>query len=191
MEYQIEFVEDDDFTYIVPRIFEAMGNNNEFMNVLYPGHHTPVGQNKIASRFRTMRNASSKSKWLKAIETTSGEIVGFAMWTVIDEEKPPETELDGPPGTWSSEEEKRYCRALHRAFLVDRRKAIRENDLPIMSRCYSNIHVPRSPTLIHVVLNMMAVFPQYQRRGIGKLLMDWGLDLADKIQALVRISHIP
>ncbi|PVH94100.1 hypothetical protein DM02DRAFT_694119 [Periconia macrospinosa] len=166
MAYQIELVEDDDFSYIVPGLFEAMGNDYEFMNVLYPGHHTPAGQSKIASRFCALKNASAKGKWLKAVEIATGKIVGFAMWTVIDEEKPPEKELDGPPGTWPSEEEKRYCRELHRALLVDRRREIRENDLPIM------------------MLNMMAVFPQYQRRGIGKLLMDWGLDLADKMQAL-------
>lgn len=189
MAYRIELVDDSDFAYIVPRLFEAIGTNYEFMNVLYPGHHTSAGQIKIASRFCALKNASTKSKWLKAIDTASEEIVGFAMFTVIDEQKPPEIELDGPPGTWPSNEEKRYCQALHRALLVDRRRTIRESDLPIMSK--SGFGIFELSDIHTAVLNMMAVFTEYQRKGIGKLLMDWGLKLADEMQALVCVILYP
>lgn len=86
------------------------------------------------SRFLAGKNAAPNTKWIKAVAVDSREIVGFAMWTVIDQKKPPEVDVDGPPGTWVDEEEKEYCQALHRSLLVPRRKAIRENDLPIMCK---------------------------------------------------------
>jgi hypothetical protein len=135
MTYRVELVEDSDLEYIVPRMFEAMGNDYEFMNVMWPGHHTPDGQRKIVSRFLAGKNAAPNTKWIKAVAVDSGEIVGFAMWTVIDQKKPQEVDVDGPPGTWADEEEKKYCQALHRSLLAPRRKAIRENDLPIMCKC--------------------------------------------------------
>jgi hypothetical protein len=43
--------------------------------------------------------------------------------------------------------------------------------------------------LIYTVINMMAVFVEHQRKGIGKLILDWGLQLADELQALVSCTH--
>ena len=86
------------------------------------------------SRFLAGKHAAPNTKWIKAVAVASGEIVGFAMYTVIDQKKPPEIDVDGPPGTWADEEEKQYCQALHRSLLALRRKAIRENDLPIMRK---------------------------------------------------------
>ena len=134
MEYRIESLEDADIEYIVPRMFEAIGADYEWINVLYPGHQTEAGQSKIISRFTAMKKSAHNSKWIKAVSTTSGEIVGFALWTVIDKEKPPETELQGPPGTWPDEKEEKYCKTLHRLLITDRRKVIRENDLPIVCK---------------------------------------------------------
>jgi hypothetical protein len=137
MAYRTETLEDADFEYIVPRMFEAIGNDYEFINALYPSHQTQAGQSKIASRFIALKNAAPNGKWIKAVTVTSGEIVGLALWTVINQEKPPEAELDGPPGTWPNNEEKKYCQAMHRVLLADRRRVIRENSLPIMGECRS------------------------------------------------------
>jgi hypothetical protein len=42
---------------------------------------------------------------------------------------------------------------------------------------------------MYAVINMMAVFLGHQRKEIGKLLLDWGLQLADEMQALVSHTH--
>jgi hypothetical protein len=150
MTYRVELVEDSDLDYIVPRMFEAMGNDYEFLNAMWPRHHTPDGQRKIVSRFLAGRDAAPNIKWIKAVAVDSGEIVGFAMWTVIDQKKPPEVDVDGPPGTWADEEEKRYCRALHRSLLAPRRKAIRENDLPIMCKCEGEATIVELNRCLHI-----------------------------------------
>jgi hypothetical protein len=139
MAYRIEPVEDSDLAYIVPRMFEAIGTEIQFINALWPNNHTPDGQSKIASRMLAGKNAAPNTKWIKAVAVDSGEIVGMAMWTVIDKKKPPEVDVDGPPGTWADEEEKRYCQALHRSLMAHRRKVIRENDLPIMCECEGDV----------------------------------------------------
>ncbi|KAF2441393.1 hypothetical protein P171DRAFT_446289 [Karstenula rhodostoma CBS 690.94] len=130
--YRVELVEDSDLDYIVPRMFQAMGNDYEFMNVMWPGHHTPDGQRKIVSRLLAGKNAAPNTKWIKAVAVDTGEIVG--------------------------------------SLLAPRRKAIRENELPI------------------ILINMMAVFVEHQKKGIGKLLLDWVLQIADEMKALCTLE---
>ena len=145
MAYNVEMIHDDDLVYIVPRMFAAFGSGYEFVNSLYPNHDTAEGQEKIIGRFQAMKNMAKHVMWTKAVEASSGKAVGMAVWTLIEETKPPETELDGPPGTWPSEAEKQYCQALTRVLVSDRRRVIRENNLPIMcmSGCPGPLSQPR------------------------------------------------
>jgi hypothetical protein len=99
MAYRTKPLEDADFEYIIPWMFEAIGKDCEFINVLYPGHQSQAGQSKIASCFIALKNAAPNGKSIKAVAVTSGDIVGFALWTVIDQKKHPEAELDVPSGT--------------------------------------------------------------------------------------------
>jgi hypothetical protein len=109
MAYRVEPMQDSDLSYIVPGMFEAVGTDIEFINALWPNNHTPDGQRKILSRMLAGKNAAPNTKWIKAVTVDSGEIVGMAIWTVIDKKKPAAVDVDGPPGTWSDQEEKRYC----------------------------------------------------------------------------------
>jgi hypothetical protein len=135
MAYRIEPIEGSDLAYIVPRMFEAIGTEVQLINTLCPDNHTPDGQRKIVSRMLAGKKAGTNTKWIKAVAVDSGEIVGMALYTVIDQTEPPEVDVDGPPGTWPDEEETRYCQALHRTLMAHRRKVIRENDLPTMRKC--------------------------------------------------------
>jgi hypothetical protein len=116
MAYRIGHIEPTDFDTLVPPMFDAFGTHYEFVNALYPDHDTPRGRRAIVAKFRSMHKAAANTHWIKAVDTASGQAVGLAMWTSIEreEEKPPEKDLDGPPGTWPSEEVKEYCRAMHR-----------------------------------------------------------------------------
>jgi hypothetical protein len=40
-------------------------------------------------------------------------------------------------------------------------------------------------TNVSAVLSMMVVFDEHQRRGVGKMLLDWGLCLVSEKNALV------
>ncbi|KAF1979427.1 hypothetical protein BU23DRAFT_643107 [Bimuria novae-zelandiae CBS 107.79] len=173
MAYRLEEVQDSDFLYMVPRMLEAFGNGYEFTNTLYPGHETKAGQSKIVSRLVAVKNAIRNTHWVKAVATASGEIARFAMWTILDKEKPPELDLDGPMGTRPNEEGKEYCRAMHRVVMAERRRVIRDNDLPIL------------------ILNMMTVFTEHQRQGVGTLLLRQSLQTADDLHALCTVDATP
>ncbi|KAF2681408.1 hypothetical protein K458DRAFT_391797 [Lentithecium fluviatile CBS 122367] len=108
MTYTIERIQDEDFAYIVPRMFSTFGNSYEFVNSLYPNYSTPAGHKKIAGKFQSTKNAAANATWTKAIDAVSTKAVDLAVWTLIEETKPPETELDGPPGTWPSKADKEY-----------------------------------------------------------------------------------
>ncbi|KAL5114925.1 hypothetical protein ACEQ8H_007172 [Pleosporales sp. CAS-2024a] len=166
MTYRIEPVSDSDLPHLIPPLFQAMGPSYEFMNAMWPDNQTPSGQAKIAARMLAIKRAAPHTHWTQAVDTTTNAPVGFAMWTAIDADKPAEKDVDAPADTWKDEAEKKYAVLLHRSLLECRRRAIRENEVPIM------------------MLNMMAVWVQHQRKGIGKMLLDWGLKMADEKNAL-------
>jgi hypothetical protein len=70
--------------------------------------------------------------WEKAVDTETGEIVGGTMWNLCEKEKPPPYDIDGPPGTWETEEDKKYAQALQRSFAEDENKLWAANDLPLL-----------------------------------------------------------
>jgi hypothetical protein len=136
MTYRMEPIQPADFDTLVPPMFDAFGTHYEFVNALYPNHDTPSGRKAIAAKFRLMHKAATNTYWIKAVVTASGKAAGLAMWTSIEREenKPPEKDLDGPPGTWPSEEMKEYCRAMHRDVVAGRRRLILVEEVPIVGK---------------------------------------------------------
>lgn len=132
MPFEINDVHDEDFPKFVPSLFGAMGGYSNFVNALYPDNLTAEGQQKAIQRFKMQKKLDPTVKWCKVIDTDTNEIVGVAQWTVIQDMKPLEEDIDGPPGTWPNEESKQYCQALYKSFMERRRKLFRENDLPFI-----------------------------------------------------------
>ncbi|CAG8953415.1 hypothetical protein HYFRA_00010164 [Hymenoscyphus fraxineus] len=149
----------------MPRIFEiislAFGRRHIYIDTVYPLHWTPSGRAAGASRMLTTKQQDPCARFLKAVDEDTGTIVAQAKWIVYRDTIPPEGELEGE--FWESEEEKEFARLLCREYLIPRRDAVREFG--------GNV----------VVLDLLSVDPQFQRRGAGKLLMEWGTSLADDL----------
>ena len=45
-------------------------------------------------------------------DPTCGETIAVSGWNVYEGEKPPEMQLDGPPGIWDTEDDKAWAQAL-------------------------------------------------------------------------------
>jgi GNAT superfamily N-acetyltransferase len=97
----------------------------------------------------------------KAIDTTNNKIVGIAQWQVFVEPPPEEilqsmfSEVSESPEVDS---EKRF------GLLKDVIKSRRE--IMSLEPC--------------VLLRLMMVRPEYQRRGVGHILLQWGIDQQEK-----------
>ena len=62
---------------------------------------------------------------MKAVDDTSGSIVGMAKWNIFINYIPNLAEPNGKKGDhWENEEQKAYAEYVAQAFLADRRDAI-------------------------------------------------------------------
>ena len=175
---------------MMPVMFGAMAERSQFVNAVYPHNMTPEGQEKHRQTFLFLKGIDPSQRWLKATDNATGEIVGVAQWNVFDGPKPPEIELDGPPGTWDTQDDKEWAQALFRAYMEDRRKVIREATGPVMCTSAEQIispvgEDPSAELTLRIGLTIMTVAPHYQYRGVGTALTKWGTDLADEIGAEV------
>lgn len=82
--------------------------------------------------FIAHKNMDPTVKWCKVTDTDTGEIIGVAQWLIIQGQKPPEFDFDGPPGTWKDDTEKKYAQEIFRSFARFRRETIQKEDLPIL-----------------------------------------------------------
>jgi GNAT superfamily N-acetyltransferase len=101
----------------------------------------------------------------KAIEVSTGRMVGAALWKAYPEART-EQEVEKSIGDFSP----------YRNVPEARPEAV--------SAFTSGIKLSRKEVLgtqAHVSLGVLVVHPDYQKRGIGKMLMQWGLDEADRM----------
>ncbi|KAF2008735.1 hypothetical protein BU24DRAFT_359683 [Aaosphaeria arxii CBS 175.79] len=166
-------------------MFEAI-HPNGFVDACWPRNLAPEAQSVHASGFIAHKGFDPTVQWVKVTDTGTGDIIGVSQWLIIKDEKPPEFDFDGPPGTWKDEKERLYAQDIYRSFVRYRRDVLRSNNLPIvgknryMSPSFSTSEADRYV----IVLSIMTVHPNHQFRGAGTMMMKWGNDVADEIKAL-------
>ena len=159
------------------RIFEicslAFARNEPFFDVTYPNHWTEAGRLQGAERFKRFKNTDPVTTYLKAIDAATGEIMGMAKWNVYDNHLPDLNKVDEDnKNYWETKEDQAFSEAMVQDFLKTRNGAI--------TRTGGNI----------VSLDILAIDPQYQRKGVGSALVEWGVEKADtmKVEAVVESS---
>ena len=132
MAFTVEKANAEDVDKIIGIMFKSYGGNNEYINAAFPKGLTEAGHHMTVQRMLFILSVAPSVWWEKAIDSSTGEIVGGAMWNLCEKEKPPPFEMDGPPGTWDTEEEKRYAQALQRSFAEDESALWASQDLPLL-----------------------------------------------------------
>jgi GNAT superfamily N-acetyltransferase len=145
--------------------------------------------------------AHPKTHVLAAVDEDSGEIVGCARWVFPGEEVGSQlsseeaaaearAELALPEGT---------NRGIYDGFFQVLKekgeKYYREDDIGMQSQQFSGFAFSR-PFLFFLVrsidpsavLEFLATRPDQQGRGVGKALLRWGMDLADKQQRRIYLE---
>lgn len=159
------------------RIFEicslAFARNEPFFDAVWPKHWTEAGRSQGAERFKRIKNTDPVATYLKAFDAATGEIMGMAKWNVYDNHIPDLSKVDGENNDyWETKEDQAFSEAISKDFLTTRNAAI--------TRTGGNI----------VSLDILAIDPQYQRKGVGSALVEWGVEKADtmKVEAVVESS---
>jgi hypothetical protein len=125
--------DDTDFPKFAPLMFEAIRPNG-FVDACWPNNLDPEMQKLHANGFIFHKNMDPTVAWTKVTDTETGEIIGVAQWLILKDQKPPEFDFDGPPGTWENDTEKKYAQDIFRSFARHRRDVIRNEDLPIVGK---------------------------------------------------------
>ncbi|KAL9623737.1 MAG: hypothetical protein Q9160_001967 [Pyrenula sp. 1 TL-2023] len=162
----LDIAKDEDFEKMMDVVFGAIDGTDEFVKAVYPLNMNKEGRDKHRQKFLYIKSIDPSQRWLKVTDTASNEIIGVANWQVYDKKKPPETTLDGPEGTWSNQNEKEWAQAIFDAYMEDRRRVIRAATGPVMC------------------LSLLAVKTERQFREAGAMLIRWGTDLANRLNAV-------
>ncbi|KAH9830691.1 GNAT family acetyltransferase like protein [Teratosphaeria destructans] len=157
--------EDADMRRIFECAAKAFARNEPFFDLVYPQHWTEQGVETGGERMTKIKNSDPNTIFLKAVDPKTGEIMGMAKWNVYGNT---DTLPDLSPVTdmgdyWPTAEEKRYATEAVNTFLEDRYDAIKTR--------HGNL----------VSLDILAIDPAYQRRGVGGALVRWGTDKADEL----------
>lgn len=166
---------DADMRRIFTIASDAFNVNEHFWDVMYPKHLTEGGRDAGGERFLKLKNSDPNTTFIKAVESSSGEIVGFAKWNIYANNTLPDSaSIKGHENNYWSDapEELAYARHLMEVFGTERNKAIQDSKGNIVS------------------LDILAVDPKHQRKGVGHVLVKWGIDKADAmdVDAVVESS---
>ncbi|KAF2630210.1 acyl-CoA N-acyltransferase [Macroventuria anomochaeta] len=133
--------------------------DNDLNPILFPGPFPPDSQQKRVDQLIQMRKEDPTATYLQAIDQASGRMIASAKWHIYrtpEETEIPIRKLKFGPGT-NPEACKKFFGGM-----MERKKEI----------------VGSRP---HLYLHMLHTDPEYQRRGAGSALMEWGKQKADEL----------
>jgi GNAT superfamily N-acetyltransferase len=172
MAVQVLPAEDADMHRIFSIAALAFDRNEPFWDLMYPNHWTEEGKRAGGERMLKTKHEDPNTIFLKAVGPETGEIMGMAKWNVYDNVMPDMSEITDAGDHWESKDDREYATAMVNAFLKDRNEAVKAGQGNLVS------------------LDILAIDPAYQRRGVGSALVKWGTDKADEmgVDAVVESS---
>ena len=189
MALSVDFCDDTDFYRIFSIVSDAFGDDQPYIDAIFPSHHEHSGRIKGGERLLEMKRTDSTNRFLKATDTSTGEIIGLAKYIIFANGKPEESPLGGD--LWKTTDEKEYAAQLYEQYLEPRRKVVRSADGPVIGVCYwrTKTNWFQTNTVMRTALDILTIDPNHQRRGAGRELMKWGVRMADEIGAEVIIHR--
>ncbi|KAI0852433.1 hypothetical protein F5Y00DRAFT_258839 [Daldinia vernicosa] len=157
-----EVKDEKDFDEILPVLYAAFGEPYNSLRKWFIPVHTTVKAAVEDAKARYIKSWKQHAgiHWVKVTDDNSGSIVGAAKWEVCERVSPSNKPQKPIDAYWHIEgtEEKAFAGQLItslKGFMKDR-----------MARP-------------HIELEQLAVHPDYRKRGVGRLLTNWGIQKAD------------
>ncbi|KAI0143050.1 acyl-CoA N-acyltransferase [Xylariaceae sp. FL1272] len=139
-------------------VYFAAFEHEPILGFLFPG-----GVDRKAHTAGTVQwwNHDSNGYSLKCVDTDTGKIVGMAQFDIF----------------WKPGEENAWKKPEGALWLEGKDREKAESVLcPLW-----NMHEELWKKSRHIYIPTMAVHPDHQRKGIGRLLLQWGIDIAEKL----------
>ncbi|KAI4718001.1 hypothetical protein E4T48_05761 [Aureobasidium sp. EXF-10727] len=148
-----------DFTSIVACEFRTF--HETFIRDIFMGPDTASNQSRLAAYYHNILHTNTADIWIKVTERETGKIVAASNWRVHMGFVPEHEEEDlGWEWLEGDEVKLEKCREVMRD-IADKRKML-------FTEPYCQLHICFTD-------------PDYQRRGIGSMMLQWGCDLADQL----------
>ena len=130
MAIAVDFADDTDFYRIFCIISDSFGDDQPYIDIMFPDHHGHSGRIEGSERLLQMKRNDATTRFLKATDTNTGEIIGQAKWIVFTNGKPEETPLAGD--FWATGDENEYAAYVYAAYVEPRWKAARSAEGPLV-----------------------------------------------------------
>ncbi|KAF2679431.1 hypothetical protein K458DRAFT_480342 [Lentithecium fluviatile CBS 122367] len=122
-----------------------------------------------ARKIRSLRKQNPKLFYVKCTDTDTDTIIGYANWMVNDSPEPyeePTKAVWHPEGSDEREFAERFINGLW-GFIGER------------------------VTRPHMDLHAVCVHPDHRKRGVGRMLIRWGIEKGDELGIETVISSLP
>ncbi|KAI1415340.1 hypothetical protein F5Y13DRAFT_8128 [Hypoxylon sp. FL1857] len=171
----LQVVEDErDFDEILPVLYAAFGEPYNSLRRWFIPVHTTVEAAIEDAKGRMVKGWKQHEgiHWVKVTDTDSGAIVGAAEWEIRSTVSPANEPQAPINAYWHIEgsEEKAFAEKLFvnlKGFMKER-----------MARP-------------HIELEQLVVHPDHRMRGVGKLLVSWGVQKADELKLETCVESVP
>lgn len=190
----IALLSDEEIPACAEILSKSFGHDAPFVDIYFPDHDTPSGQALVSRRLTAWKQSSPESTFLKAV-TKSGQgqelIAGFGIWTLMKEPPPAELEkVENVEEVWPDKDDREFMTRLWSKYVIPRSRVIEES---AGKGVYGEYRWRRTEQVFShsdVVLELLAVHPEYQRLGAGTALVAWGTKAADETGLKVKLSII-
>lgn len=153
---------------IISSQFSAF-ENDPYQEALFPGDQTsPEVRQSAVSRTEQYWDKDPTARWKICKDLENGTILGFALWNIYEHSR--------PESEWKKKPEVTWC--------TGRQAEIAQNFLYMNANLRQRIWGGKP----YILLNLLCVHQDFQRRGAGTTLVKWGMDLADEMKLPIHIE---
>lgn len=206
MPFRVEEVKDEQDFAEIARVLWAGFNEpyNATTKWFYPVLTTEAAAvDAIEARLVEGWKGQSDIHWLKAFEVDSGKVVGAAQWVVnkeVNGEPGPHPQID-PPWHAPGSEERRFAGMLLTSARGFMKEKVTSPHLGMHLALTICVYVPKNLsyplprnaglTLLFPELSQIAILPESRGQGVGRLLMEWGIEKGDELGLESVLEAVP
>ncbi|KAL9613546.1 MAG: hypothetical protein Q9167_001931 [Letrouitia subvulpina] len=153
------------------QINDAAFAQDPWQRIMKPNMPPPHIRVKAIERFRKDFRHDPAVHFLVVEDTDKNELVAFAKWNVYKTQRPESDWKKEPEIEWDEGANDAAIKSFLDGILRGRQKIVGGK--------------------AHLLLNMLDTHPDHQRKGAGRQLVKWGIDVADEAGLPIYLEAAP